>query len=368
MSMKRSTLWILVALVTAACGQAEAGGEGGSGGESGPPPMPVDVADAIRDTVVVEILATGEMEAIQAIQLRPDVEGRIVEIFVREGAEVGRGAPLFKIDDAELRAQVARLEAQRDLAAQALARTRALVEQDAASAAELEQAEAQARSTEAELELQQVRLERTVVRAPFAGVVGERLVSLGDYVTTSTELITLQTVDPMRASFEVPERYAVELENGQAVNFEVAALPAREFTGVVDFVDPRVRLPARTILVKARVRNDRRLLQPGMFIEARLATEVRPYAVLVPEQAVLQLDQGTFVWVIRSGGQALRRPVTLGVRRPGWAEILEGVDVGETVITAGMERLFEGANVMPRQPVDTGQPQAEPGGPPAGER
>jgi membrane fusion protein (multidrug efflux system) len=326
--------------------------------------MPVDVATAVEDTVIDEILATGEIEAVQAIQLRPDVEGRIVEIFVREGSEVREGAPLFKVDDAELRAQVARLEAQRDLAQQALARTRALLEQDAASEAELQQAEAQARSTQAELDLQSVRLERTVVRAPFAGVVGERLVSLGDYVTSSTSLVTLQTVNPMRATFEVPERYAVELERGQQVSFTVAALPDRQFTGAVDFVDPRVQLPARTILVKARASNDDRRLQPGMFIEARLATEVRPHAVMVPEEAVLQLDQGTFVWVVASGGQALRRAVELGVRKPGWAEIRSGVAAGESVITGGMERLFEGANVMPRQAVDTGAAQGadEPAG------
>ena len=352
----------LLAIVLAGCGRAEAGGEGGAPGGGGPPPMPVDVAPAVRDTVIDEISATGEIEAVQAIEVRPEVDGRIVDILVREGREVGAGAPLFKVDDAELQAQVAQLEAQRDLARQALARTRALIEQNAASEAELEQAAAQARSTQAELDLQRVRLERTVVRAPFAGVAGERLVSLGDYVTASTPLVTLQTVHPMRASFEVPERYAIDLEVGQQVAFTVAALPDREFTGVVDFVDPRVRLPGRTILVKARVPNPDRRLQAGMFIEARLATEVRPNAVLVPEEAVLQLDQGTFVWVIGSGGQALRRPVELGIREPGRAEIRSGVEAGETVITAGMERLFEGANVVPREATDTGAPPAGAGG------
>ena len=342
----------------AGCNRGEEAGGGMPGG--GMPPMPVDVSPALRDTVIDEIVATGEVEAVQAIQLRPDIDGRIVEILVREGSGVSRGTGLFKIDDEELRAQVARLEAQRDLANQALARTRRLVEQDAASTAELEQAEATARSNQAELDLQQVRLERTLVRAPFTGVVGERLVSLGDYVTTSTPLITLQTVNPQRASFEVPERYAAALAVGQQVAFDVAAVPGRRFAGVVDFVDPRVQLPARTIQVKAQVPNPDRVLQAGMFIEARLATEVRPNAVLVREEAVVQLEIGTFVWVIGSGGQALRRSVVLGVRRPGWVEIVEGVEAGEQVITAGMERLFEGATVMPRQAIEQGgDPAAE---------
>ena len=123
---------------------------------------------------------------------------------MREGVEVGVGTPLFKVDDAEVRAQVTRLEAERDLAEHALERTRELMEQNASSQADLEQAEASFRVAEAQLELQQLRLERTTVRAPFAGIVGERFVSLGDYVSSSTRLVTLQTVAPHRAVFQVP--------------------------------------------------------------------------------------------------------------------------------------------------------------------
>lgn len=329
--------------------------------------MPVDVAVAVQDTVLEELVATGQIEAVQEIELKPEVEGRIVRILAPEGSEVRQGAGLFKVDDAELLAQAARLEAERDLARQALERTRLLLAENAASEAELEQAEARARSSQAELDLTTVRLDRTVVRAPFSGVVGERMVSLGDYVTSSTSLVTLQTVDPQRASFAVPERYAGVLSVGQRVGFEVAAVPGREFVGEVDFVDPRVELPGRTIRVKALVPNPDRALQMGMFIEARLATDVRPDAVLVPETAVIQLDSGPVVWVVGSNGQAFRREITLGIRKPGWAEILQGVEAGETVVVAGMERLFEGAPVMPRQPIDTGSPaEGIPAGMPAG--
>lgn len=359
----------LCAVLWTACGDAEAeGGAGGFGG--GMPPMPVDAAIAVQDTAIDEITATGDIEAIQSIELRPEIDGRIVEIYVREGVEVSRGRPLFKVDDAELTAQVARLEAERDLAAQALARTRALLEDDAASQAELEEAEARARSSQADLDLAQVRLDRTVVRAPFGGVVGERLVSLGDYVTTSTPLVTLQTVNPQRAAFEVPERYAERLAVGQQVNFEVAAVRERTFTGEVDFVDPRVRLPARTIVVKAVVRNEDRALQAGMFIEARLATEVRPTAVMIPEDAILPLETGFFVWVITPEGPVTRRQVEIGIRQPGRVEILSGVEIGEQVVTGGLERLFEGAPVMPRQAMQgeaIGEPdEGEEGGPAEG--
>jgi len=307
--------------------------------------MPVEVAVARRDTVVDEIRATGEIEALQSIELRPEVDGRLVEILVREGAEVEAGTPLLKVDDAELKAQVARLEAERDLARQALRRTRELLAQNASSEADLELAEANARSSEAQLDLTQLRLDRTVVRAPFSGLVGERFVSLGDYVTNSTRLLTLQTVDPQRAVFQVPERYARRLSVGQEVTFAVAAVPGVDFRGRVDFVDPVVQLPSRTITVKAEVPNRRRELKAGMFIEARLATDTRPDAVVVPEDAILPLQNATFVWVV-SEGAATRRQVELGVRMPGFVEITSGVNVGDQVVVGGLERLSEGAPVM----------------------
>jgi len=249
-----------LAFVAACGGDGGEAGPGGGGGEGGPPPMPVDVMLAVTDTVQEEIRATGQIEAVQSIELQPEVSGRLASIPATEGREVRRGAHLFKVDDTELQAQVARLEAQVDLAEQALERTEDLLERNASSQADLEQAEATARSARAELLLQQTRLERTVVRAPFSGVVGERLVSVGDYVTPQTKLTTLQTVNPQRAAFRVPERHAEVLEVGQEVTFVVAAMSGQAYTGTVDFVDPRVQLPGRTIMVKPLVSNEDRSL------------------------------------------------------------------------------------------------------------
>ena len=338
-------IFAVLALGLAACnnadgtpsGKAAGGGEGG-----GPPAMPVEVVIARADTVVDAILATGQIEAMQSVELRPDIEGRINGILVREGALVSRGQALFKVDDEELKAEVARAEAERDLARQALTRTRELLDQKASSQSELERAEAASRSTEAQYQLLKVRLDRTTVRAPFTGVAGQRRVSLGDYVTTSDPLMVLQTVSPHRAVFQVPERYADQLEVGQRVTFRVAALPGREFAGRVDFVDPVVQLPGRTITVKAQVPNPRRELQAGMFIEARLATDVRPDAVVIAEDAVLPLQGSNFVWVVNDG-KATRRQVELGVRTPGFVEARSGVEAGEQVVVGGQERLGEGA-------------------------
>ena len=345
--MRPNHVTLILLATLAACNKAEStAGEGaGAPGNAGPPAMPVEAANARADTVVDAILATGQIAALQSIELRPDIEGRLVQILVREGSPVTRGTALFKIDDAELKAQVAQIEAERDLARQSLSRTRDLLKQKASSQAELERAEATMRSNEAQLELLKVRLGRTLVRAPFSGVMGQRLVSMGDYVTTSTRLAALQTVSPQHATFQVPERYAEQVKPGQEVTFRVAALPGREFTGKVDFVDPIVQLPGRTILVKAQVPNPRRELQSGMFIEARLATAVRPSAVIIPEDAVLPLQGSNFVWVV-ADGKATRRQVELGVRTPGFVEVKTGVENSETVVVGGQERLAEGAPVQ----------------------
>ena len=353
MWLRRRTLGTVAALAAlaalGACGDGEAKGtKGAAGGPAGGgmPPMPVEVAIAQREAAVDAIDATGQIEAVQAIELRPEVEGRLQRILVDEGTIVAAGTPLFKIDDGELRAQVEKAAADRDLARQALARTKGLLEQKASTASELERAEATARGTQAQLDLLSLRLARTTVRAPFGGVVGRRFVSLGDYVNTSTRLATLQTFDPQRAVFQIPERFADKVAVGQRVAFRVAALPGREFVGTVDFVDPVVQMPGRTLTAKARVGNPRRELQAGMFIEARLATATRPNAVIIPEDAVLSLQGSQVVWVAKEG-KADRREVTLGVRTPGFVEVSSGVAAGEQVVVGGAERLMPGAPVAP---------------------
>src|SRR6266478_2936023 len=341
----RALAVLLILAAPAACKKANSAGGGPGGGGFA---MPVEVALAIRDTVVDAIAATGQIEAIQSIELRPEVSGRITDILVREGQEVGDGTPLFKVDDAELKAQVAQAEADRQMARQALVRTKPLIAQGAASTSDLEQAQAKSQSADANYDLLKTRLDRTVVRAPFAGVTGRRLVSIGTYVSSQTPLITLQSVNPQHASFDVPERYADRLRRGQLVSFQVAALPGKNFSGEVVFVDPVVSLPDRTILIKARVPNNEHQLQAGMFIEARLATNIRPNAVVVPEDAVLPLQGSTFVWMVKDG-KADRRQVSLGVRTAGWAEIMGGgVEAGDQVVVGGAERLFPNAPVMPQ--------------------
>ena len=325
----------------AAAGAKGPGGAAGAGGPPSMPPMPVDVDTARVRPIVDAVRATGRIEAVQAVELRPDEQGRVTALLFHEGQYVARGTPLVRIDDAMLRAQAERADADRDLAQQQLLRMRKLREQNATAPAELERAEAAARSANAALSLLQLQIARSVVRAPFSGAVGQRFVSVGDYVTTASRLLTLQTVDPQRAVIEVPERHAANLRPGQTVEFSVAAQPQRKFAARVDFIDPVVESTNRTITVKGLAANQDRILRPGMFIEARLATSVRQQAVVIPEDAVQPLRTSNVAWVVDKG-KASRRVVQLGVRSQGFVEVLSGVKAGELVVVGGLERMNEG--------------------------
>jgi membrane fusion protein (multidrug efflux system) len=338
-------LWLTLALT--ACGKSGANGQAtaetrSAGGAR--PPVPVEVALARTQRVEDFITGSGQIEPLQSIELRPEVEGRIIEILFREGSRVAAGDSLFKVDDSELKVLIVRAEADRDLANQTLARQRQLMESNSSTTSDLERADAAASAAQATLDLLHLRLSRTVVRAPFGGVTGARTASLGDYVSNQTRLVTLQTVNPQHASLDVPERYAEQLRNGLTVTFKVAALRSREFAGIVDFVDPVVRLPGRTIRIKARVANPRGELSAGMFAEGRLIAAARDNAVVVPEDAILPVQGNTLVFVV-SDGKARRRPVEIGLRLPGFVEITSGVVAGEQVVVGGLERLTDGAPV-----------------------
>lgn len=347
-------------------GSAQAAGAGGMP-PGGMPPMPVDVDTARRGTVVDAVRVTGRIEAVSAVDLRPDEQGRVVGLLFEEGQAVDSGTPLIRIDASLLRAQAERAAADRDLARQQLERVRRLRADNAASPADLEQAEATARSAEAALAVLQLQVERSTVRAPFSGVIGQRFVSAGDYVTTNSRLLTIQTTDPQRAVIEVPERYASRLRRGQGVEFTVASQPGRTFRAVVDFIDPVVQPTSRTIVVKARAPNPGQQLRAGMFIEARLATATRAGAIVVPEDAVQPLRTANIVWAVVDG-KASRRVVELGARSQGVVEVLTGVRAGEQIVVGGLERMAEGMAVAPRMrgaappaaPADSGAAAARP--------
>jgi len=184
----------------------------------------------------------------------------------------------------------------------------------------------------------------TVVRAPFPGLVAERLVSTGDYVTKGLKVAVVVRVNPLRVQLTVPEQFVSAIAVGAPVNFEVDAYPARQFTGKVRFISPALEANQRALTVEAVVANPDRELKPGLFATARIEQPQRTPAVLVPASAV-QTTAGTSRVYIVNGDHVEERIVTVGQTVDAQVESANGLKAGERVATTNVAQLTDGAKV-----------------------
>lgn len=318
----------------------------GMAGGGPPPAMPVEVAKARVAPVVRAIGAVGSVEADEAVVIRPEVAGRIVEVSFREGAAVGAGDVLFVLDQAEAKARVAQGEAALNLARMNFERARDLLAQKLASQQDFDAAQARLKEAQARLDLDRVALDRTVLAAPFAGIAGLRRVSPGDYVAAGRDLVNVESLDPVKLDFRIPEAHASALRSGLAVTVEVDAFPGRGFSGTVYAVDPRVDAATRTLLVRARIANPRHELRPGMFARVRIVLGNKPDAVWIPEEAVVPRGRDKFVYRVNDGTAEFVR-IESGERREGEIEVRDGIAAGDTVVVGGQMRIRPGAAVKP---------------------
>jgi membrane fusion protein (multidrug efflux system) len=186
-----------------------------------------------------------------------------------------------------------------------------------------------------------------VVRAPFGGVVGERLVSVGDYVTRGTKVVSILRVDPLRVELTVPEQYVAAVAAGRAVTFEVDAYPGETFTGQLRFVSPSVTAETRALKIEAVVPNPNHRLKPGFFATARIEQAARQPAILVPAAAVRTVAGTARVFVIAEG-RAEERVVMTGQAVGDLVEISSGLKAGERVAASGVDQLVDGVRVQAR--------------------
>ena len=342
-------------LGTVGCDKAES--EASSPGTA--PGVPVDVvlvrAQALRETV----RGVGTLRACETVEVKPEIPGVIAAVHFSEGSEVEAGQPLFSIDQAKLAYQLTAREAARqaaqarlDNAKREFDRLRKLIEQGRATWDENSEAEAlyraakaQVERAQAEVQLAQERLDDARLVAPFAGVISERFVDVGDYVKAGDHLATLYRVSQMEIAFTLPERYMGRAKSGQPVSVRVAAYPDRPFAGPVYFVSPEVDQATRDFLVKARLDNPEGLLKPGAFGTAVVTLEVHQDRPVVPEEALVATREGYVVFVVNDD-VVRRRAVRVGLREAGLAEVREGLAPGERVVRAGQMNLFDGAKVQ----------------------
>ncbi len=339
----------------APAGKAGAGGPGAGGPGGGGGPATVEVAKAEAQSLVDDVQAVGSLKSAQGVMLRPEVSGRISKLGFAEGAMVRRGQLLVQLDDTLQMAQLQQAQAQSSIARTNLQRSRELQAQGFVSQSAVDQNAAALEVAEAQVTLAKAQVARMKVLAPFDGTAGLRAVDVGDYVKDGADLVNLENLTSLRVQFAVPERYIDRLRAGQAVEVAVDAIVGRSFKGRVLAVDSQVDANGRALQVLAQVDNPGSQLKPGMFARPRVVFSVRANAVVVPEEALVPLGARQLLFKVVDGpsGQkvAQRLEAKVGLRLPGRVEILEGVQAGDLLVTAGHSRLLRGDNV-PVRPID----------------
>ncbi|MEO8716868.1 MAG: efflux RND transporter periplasmic adaptor subunit [Burkholderiales bacterium] len=312
------------------------------------PAMPVRAALAKVAPATDEATAVGTLRADEAVNIRPEISGRIAAMPFKEGQRVERGAVLVRLDQAELGAVLASSRAQAGLDRQRLERAEDLFKKNFISQQAFDEARANAARSAAKQREDEARLAKTEIRAPFAGVVGLRQVSEGAFVAAGTDIARLEKIDALKLDFRVPETFLAQLRPGQAVRIVVDADAGEDFRGAVYAIEPAIDEQTRTALVRARVSNTPLKLRPGMFARVQLTLGVRPNAVWIPEQAIVPRGQDSFVYRVVDGKVELVK-VQTGLRKVGEVEIAQGLAGGDLVVTEGTQKIGPGSAVTVMQ-------------------
>lgn len=290
--------------------------------------------------------ALGTLRADESVTLSATVTEIVAELNFRDGDLVEAGQLLIRLEDGEQQAQLRAAQAQRDERRSAVNRLTQLQERNMAPRADVEDSQARLRQVEAEIQGLEARLTNYRLRAPFDGRVGFRNISVGSLVTPGTQLVTLDKTDVMKLDFNVPEVFLAILEPGLPLTAHSAAFPDDVFEGEVASVGSRVDPVSRSVSVRAELANPELRLRPGMLMEVVVQRRPRQ-AVVAPESVLVPSGDRQYVMVIdeADGNRLERRRVTVGERRTGQVEILEGLAEGELVVNHGLQRAREGDSV-----------------------
>lgn len=313
-------------------------------------PVSVEAVSVVRMPLSDEVLAVGTLRANESVVIKPEIAGRIVRIGFQDGARVPKSALLVALDDSVLAAQADQARAELGLARAGYERTEDLAKKNFVSGSARDQAQATLKVQEAKLQLAEAQLAKTRIVAPFAGVLGLRNVSVGDFVKDGAELVVLEDVGSMKVDLRLPERFLGQLRRGQAISVSVDAFPGRTFEAKLDALDAQVDANGRSLLARGRLANPDGALRSGMFAKARIVLREKPEALVVPEEAILPVGSVAFVYKV-DAGKAMRTEVKTGLRTAGKVEVLSGLQAGDVVVTAGHQKLTrDGAEVRVTDP------------------
>jgi membrane fusion protein (multidrug efflux system) len=304
----------------------------------------VEAVKVVTASMPQTITAVGSLRSDESVTLRPEVAGRISAIAFKEGQPVVKGALLVRLDPAVLEAEAQQARANLILAKTKFNRAVDLAKSNFISGQAKDEAENNLKVAEASAQLAEAKLAKMDLRAPFSGVIGLRSVSIGDYVKEGADLVNLESIDPLKVDFRVPETYMRQVQVGQPLQIQLDALPGKTFEGKVFAVNPLIDAAGRAVVIRAMVRNPDTSLRPGMFARVRLITRDAQDALVLPEQALVPQGDQQFVYRVLDG-KAVRTRVEVGQRRDAKVEILNGVAANEVVVTAGQLKLRDGAPV-----------------------
>lgn len=288
------------------------------------PAQAVEVSRAGVREMVTTLDAVGTAQANEAVRITAKIAGIVTKIAFQESQRVANNALLIELDPTENDAKLAELRASRDNVAQTFERAKALFETKSVAAAKVDDLKMQLDAADARIRAELSRRADTVIRAPFAGKLGLRNVSLGALVRPGDAITTLDDTSTMKLDFDAPETVLPTLKVGGSITARAAAIPDRVFEGQIATIDSRVDPITRSIKVRAVLPNNDDMLKPGMLLTTTVIMSRRSNAVTVPEEAILLQGGQQVVFIVRDG-KAIRQAVKLGSRVPGVVEVLEGV-------------------------------------------
>ena len=326
----------------AASGTAATAPANGASGAARAPTVEVARAEAMRLTDDAQTV--GSLRSRQSVMVRPEVSGRVTRINFRDGDRVRRGQLLVQLDDQLPLAQVQQARAELSIARANHKRNQDLVAQNFISQRSVDESAANLQVAEAKLALAEATAARLRIVAPFDGIAGIRNVNVGDYLKDGADIVNLEDLDAVYVDFRLPERFQTKLRRGQVAQVQTDALPGRKWNAVIQAIDPLVDANGRSIGVRGCIDNRQLHLRPGMFARVTAVFGERENATVVPEEAIVPQGGRQYVYRLVDGpdqdGRTARRvEVKIGLRSPGRVEITEGLQPGDTVVTAGQQRI-----------------------------
>ncbi len=288
------------------------------------------------------ITSVGTFTPYNDVTLKAEIPGRIETVHFKEGQSVKENQKLFSLCSKEQEAKVKKAEAALALSKSTLSRKAKLKEKNFVSPLELEKVEAEVKDREAELDLAKEALAKTQIASPFEGVLSVRKVSKGAYVAVGDELVRVQDLDPMRLTFQLPQKAIPMIKVGDSVTATTDVYPTQSFEGKIEAIDPSVNEKTRSFTVYATFPNEKNLLVPGLYGQVRPKSSTQKAAgLLVPEQALVVRQEGVYVFK-KVGDKAVLTKIALGTRTADQAEILSGLKGGDEIVLEGQDKIHDG--------------------------